>query len=132
MCLGSLILPRIVSARHRPFRVYAAIELGIGVFGILVLLLMPLVGGVYAAAACLLPPTVLMGATLPALARQAEASWLGFLYGANLAGAVTGCLLSGFYLLRVYDVATATHAAVAINLAVAAIAFALAVERKAQ
>ena len=36
-----------------------------------------------------------------------------------------GCLLSGFYLLRVYDVATATYVAVAINVAVAALAFAL-------
>ena len=68
-----------------------------------------------------------MGATLPALARQVEeVSWLGFLYGANIAGAVFGCLLSGFYLLRVYDVATATYVAVAINVAVAAIAIALA------
>src|SRR5882672_8889372 len=39
-CLGSLILPR-VSTRPHPLRVYAAIELGIGVFGILVLFLMP-------------------------------------------------------------------------------------------
>src|SRR5229473_2168393 len=98
MCLGSLILPRFVPAGGHPLRVYAAIELGIGVLGILVLLLMPRVGGVYTAwsgyglpgfllrgavaAICLLPPTLLMGATLPALARQAVSasdtvSWLG-------------------------------------------------------
>src|SRR6266850_5738353 len=35
-CLGSLIFPRLVSARRNPLRVYAAIEIGIGVFGILV------------------------------------------------------------------------------------------------
>src|SRR6476469_9981164 len=34
MCLGSLALPRLISARHHPLRVYALIELGIGVFGI--------------------------------------------------------------------------------------------------
>jgi spermidine synthase len=84
------------------------------------------------AAACLLPPTLLMGATLPALARQANAtesgvSWLGFFYGANIAGAVLGSLLSGFYLLRKYDVAAATYVAAAINLSMAAIALALAV-----
>jgi len=67
-----------------------------------------------------------MGASLPALARQIdEVSRLGLLYGANIAGAVLGCLLSGFYLLRVYDVATATYVAVSINVAVAGIAFAL-------
>jgi len=115
MCLGSLILRRLN---------YALIELAIGVLGIIVLLLMPLVHGVYAAAACLLPPTLLMGATLPALARQVEkVSSLGLLYGANIVGAVIGSLLSGFYLLRVHDVATATYVAVAINAAVAAIAF---------
>ena len=142
MCLGSLILPRFVSAKRRPLRVYAAIEIGIGVLGILVLLVMPFVGGVYTAwtgyglrgfllrgvvaAACLVPPTLLMGSTLPALARRVEAaggvSWLGLLYGSNIAGAVFGCLLSGFYLLRVYDVATATYVAAAINAAVAGIA----------
>ena len=63
-------------------------------------------------AVCLLPPTLLMGATLPAIARWIEAtpdgvSWLGFFYGGNIAGAVFGCLLAGFYLLRFYDMATA-------------------------
>jgi spermidine synthase len=121
-CLGSLILPRFISTRRNPLRVYAAIEIGIGVCGLLVLLLMPAAGNGILAAACLLPPTLLMGMTLPALARQVEVSWLGFLYGCNIAGAVLGCLFSGFYLLREYDVATATYAAAAINAAVAAIA----------
>jgi spermidine synthase len=121
-CLGSLILPRLVSARRNPLRVYAAIELGIGVCGPLVLLLMPFVGTGLLAAACLLPPTLLMGMTLPALARQVGVSWLGLLYGCNIAGAVVGCLVSGFYLLREYDVATATYAAVALNTAVAVVA----------
>ena len=54
-----------------------------------------------------------------------EGSWLGFLYGANIAGAVFGCLFSGLYLLRVYDAATATYVAVAVNMTVAGIALAL-------
>ena len=137
-CLGSLMLPRLVWARRHPLRAYAAIEMGIGVLGIVVWLVMPLMGGVYTAwsgyglrgfllrgavaAVCLLPPTMLMGATLPALARRAEA---GFLYGANIAGAVFGCLLAGFYLLREYDMATATYVAAAVNVAVAVVALAL-------
>ena len=72
-----------------------------------------------------------MGATLPAIARWVESgplgvSWLGFFYGGNIAGAVFGCLLAGFYLLRVYDAATATYVAVALNVTVAVIALALA------
>jgi spermidine synthase len=54
-----------------------------------------------------------MGATLPTVARWVETtpagvSWLGYFYGGNIAGAVCGCLLAGFYLLRVYDTAAAT------------------------
>ena len=149
MCLGSLLLPRYVSSRRHPLRVYAMIEAGIGVFGLLVLFGVPLLDHVYAAIAghglwgillraiiaaiCLLPPTLLMGASLPAIARWIETtprgvSWLGFFYGGNIAGAVFGCLLAGFYLLRVYNMATATFVAVAINSAVALIAYRLAQE----
>jgi spermidine synthase len=144
MCLGSIALPRYISARQHPLRIYSLLELGIGIIGILVLFGMPLVGGFYTAVGghgflgilirgivcglCLLPPTVLMGATLPAIARWIEAtprgvSWLGFFYSGNTVGAVFGCLLAGFYLLRVFNMATATYVAVAINLVVAGIAF---------
>src|SRR3954467_12695295 len=34
MCLGSLLLPRLVSAKYHPLRVYALLELGIGVIGL--------------------------------------------------------------------------------------------------
>ncbi len=53
-------------------------------------------------------------------------SWLGFFYGGNIAGAVFGCLLAGFYLLRVYDTATATYVAAALNLTVGGLALAVA------
>jgi len=140
MCLGSLLLPRLISPKHHPLRVYALMELGIGVLALIILYAMPLIGGVYSAwagagppgmflralvaAICLLPPTILMGATLPAIARWIEAtprgvSWLGFFYAGNIGGAVVGSLLAGFYLLRIYDVAVATFVAVTINFAVA-------------
>src|SRR5829696_6668732 len=85
MCLGSLLLPRYVSPRAHPLRVYGYLEIGIAVVAILVLYGVPLVGSLYVSsvahgfpgmllrgllcAACLLPPTMLMGATLPAIAR---------------------------------------------------------------
>ena len=73
----------------------------------------------------------MMGATLPAISRWIEttpqaASWWGFFYGGNIAGGVFGCLLAGFYLLRVHDMATASYVAAAINLAVALASLALA------
>ena len=147
MCLGSLFLARVISRREHPLRVYAYLELGIAVFGILLLVGMPLLGGIYfhwggggvtgillrgiAASICLLPPTLLMGATLPAISRWVEStpegvSWLGFFYGGNIAGGVIGCLLAGFYLLRVHDSAVATFVAVSLNVLVAGLALLIA------
>ena len=126
MCLGSLVLPRVISARHHPLRVYAYLELGIGAHrpagavrdaapqrrlhrvwrgrASLGIVIRGVIAGI-----CLLPPTILMGATLPAIARWLETtpqgvSWLGFFYGGNIAGAVVGSLLG-----RVLPAARARH-----------------------
>src|ERR1019366_686764 len=53
-------------------------------------------------------------------------AWLGFFCGGNIGGAVVGSLLAGFYLLRVYDIATATFVAVGLNVTVAALGLLLA------
>src|SRR5499425_3599679 len=47
MCLGSLVLPRLIGPHEHPMRVYAFLELGIGVCGVAILFGMPLVGGAY-------------------------------------------------------------------------------------
>ena len=47
MCLGSFLLPRVVSAGRHPLRVYAMLELAIGAIGLLLIVIMPLVGRVY-------------------------------------------------------------------------------------
>src|ERR687895_731361 len=47
MCLGSLLLPRYIDPRHHPLRVYAFLELGIGLFGIIVLFGVPVIGDLY-------------------------------------------------------------------------------------
>jgi spermidine synthase len=148
LCIGSLLLPRYL-AKHpmHPLRAYARIEIGIALCGILELLMIPLVDSIYAAVSvhgffslllravicgiCLLPPTILMGASLPAIARWIEAtprgvSWMGLLYGGNTAGAVAGCILAGFFLLRVSDMTSTTIVAAAINVAVALFSFGLA------
>ena len=80
MCLGSLALPRLVSARHHPLRVYALLELGIGVVGLVVLFGMPYLGGLYVAT---------IGHGLPGILLRALVC--------------AGCLLAGFYLLRGHD-----------------------------
>src|SRR5258706_3565255 len=149
LCIGSLALPGLLPRTRgiHPLLVYAGIEALIALFGLIELILIPLIGTAYLygpqaglagmlwrgtiAAICLLPPTVLMGASLPAIVRWVESSprgvsWWGLLYGANTAGAVFGCLLAGFYLLRLYDVNIATFIAAAINVVVAAASFAVA------
>jgi spermidine synthase len=148
LCLGSLTLPRYFKRRqHHPLRVYGAIEVGIGICAILVRIFMPLVDWIYVSAVghgmpaillraimcaiILLPPTFLMGASLPAVARWIQTtprgvSWLGLLYGANTAGAVFGCLLAGFYLLRVFDMASATYFAALLNALIGFISYSVA------
>ena len=151
--LGSVALPRLLPPAappfrlYGPFRVYGMLELGIGLLGILNLFVLPYVGSLYVAgvaggflnlllrgvlcALCILPPTILMGATFPVLCRSLEStragvSRMGSLYGANIAGAVFGCLWAGFYLLRLYGLAAATYAAVAINILIGLASMALA------
>ncbi len=140
LCIGSLWFPRLRLAGKHPLRVYAAIEFGIAILGIVVTFAMPLISRAYIvgaengmtglllraviAAIAMLPSTILMGASLPAIVRWVNAT--PALYGANTAGAVFGCLFAGFYLLRVFDMATAAYAAAALNIAVAAASWLLA------
>ena len=49
MCLGSFVLPRYISPKHHPLKVYACLEIAIGVIGLLLILVLPLVGHVYTA-----------------------------------------------------------------------------------
>ncbi len=87
LCLGSMAFARLVSTRFDARHVYALLELGIGAFGILALFGVPLIGRIYLAGPtdglaglvfrgviaglCLLPPTLLMGCTFPAVSRWA-------------------------------------------------------------
>ena len=153
LCIGSVWFPRLRLAGRHPLRIYAFLELGIAASALLVHLVLPLVNMAYIAGAehgmpgfllrgilsaiCLLPPTILMGASLPAIVRWLKStpngvSWYGLLYGGNTAGAVLGCLLAGFYLLRIYNMSVATYAAAAINVAVALASFALAARTPAE
>lgn len=146
MGLGSLVYLKWRGRFGHPLRIYAQLELLIALFAVLVLYVLPWAGGLYTAvggggfvgillrglfcAIFLLPPTMAMGATLPAAAGWLRAtpegvSRAGFYYAANIAGGVIGCLTAGFYLLRVHDNHTATWAGVALNVFVAAVAWVL-------
>jgi len=120
---------------------FAQLELLTAALGLATLVTIPLLGSLYVAwagnlgftlrlvvaALALLPATLAMGATLPAVAPWARSTpWLGLCYAANAAGGAVGAVLAGFYLLRVHDVYVATAVAGALNLLAALAAAALA------
>ena len=143
----------------RPLRLYAAVELGVGLTAVLTPWAFrvlqdvyagtsqvvdpaqaPLVaGGVRAALAflVLLVPTALMGATLPLAVRgvrrsalekdatRGDAWTMGLLYATNTAGAIVGCLLSGFVLVGRLGLNETIFAAATANALAAAGGFAL-------
>jgi spermidine synthase len=144
LALGAWISGRFVQRLERPLRLYGMLEAGIGLYAVVSLALIhgldPLVGKAYAAlgpmspvyllvrvgfaALVLLPPTVLMGATLPALVswstRGGEdfGSSLGRLYGLNTLGAVAGAALSGFLLIPSLGLLATTRVAAAVAIVV--------------
>ncbi len=123
LALGGLALDRRVSVSSRPGRWYAGLELLIGSWALLTVVLIPqlnlLVHGLTGVAPSplrhwlvafglpflgLLPATVAMGATLPAMDRfvsalRSEGRPIGSLYAANTLGAAAGVLLSAFVLV---------------------------------
>ncbi|MDA8243574.1 MAG: fused MFS/spermidine synthase [Elusimicrobia bacterium] len=146
LALGNAWLGGRVDAVKKPLRLYAWLELGIGAWGLLSPLLLTYVSDWYvgwsrsaealpagtglrfvSAAAILLPPTVLMGGTLPVLARFFISSLDTFrreiarLYAVNSLGAVAGTLLAGFYLIPRHGLELSFVFAGAVNLAIGAV-----------
>jgi spermidine synthase len=118
--LYALILPALIAGSVAPY--VALARLAIGRPALLVS------GRVLLVSLLLLPPTLLMGGTLPALIRHVArgmdtlGSKLSALYGANLWGGVAGSLLCGFALIREFGVRGASLVAATGNLSLAVIA----------
>src|SRR5206468_7082472 len=106
------------------FGVGGSITLGVFFATILRLLLASLVLGL---------PTLLMGGTLPAAARAVESNddegrrRVALLYGVNTLGAVTGTLLSTFFMLEVFGNLRTLYVAVLLNALVGIVARSVAV-----
>ncbi len=79
----------------------------------------------------LLPPTILMGGTLPLFCRQFVisqdriANRIGVLYGINTLGAAMGALATGFFLLPSIGITGSVTVAAGLNLMVALVAISL-------
>ena len=139
--LGGYLIGARADRVGRPLALYGLLELGIAASALGVMALMAVYPDAYAVAArgregsivylaairtlfavaALGVPTVLMGGTLPLLARcvargpTSLSRPLAFLYGLNTLGAVAGALLAGFVLLRISSVSVTLDAAVAVN-----------------
>ncbi len=148
--LGSGMAARHGDRVRAPLRVFAAIELGIGATGVLLVLALPALGRELApwlaglppllrnaarlavAFVLLLIPATGMGATLPLLVRVLRAHERNFavavgrLYGWNTLGAVAGALSAATWLLEHGGVRGAALAAGSLDFAVAAAALGLA------
>ncbi|HKS36200.1 MAG TPA: spermidine synthase, partial [Verrucomicrobiae bacterium] len=122
LALGAWLLDGPVSRGGRPGRWYAALEVVIGLWGFLSILLIPYVNGLSPRLVgidagpllqwlvafalplvALLPATAAMGATLPAMERfvaplTGDGKCVASLYGVNTLGAVAGVLASTFLL----------------------------------
>lgn len=145
LALGSVLLGRRADRMARPLRVYGLLEAAIGLWCVATPLLFRAADAIYLwahrglqpsaagstllhlllAAALLLPPTALMGATLPVLSRAVVGSegqagpQVGALYAVNTWGAVVGTSATGFALLPRLGLTTTIGVGVALNAAVA-------------
>lgn len=151
LSLGSWLGGRLADRLRHPLRAYAVLELSVSAVSLAVTLflsqwsvwtpfLTPFLGERSAVSAVLtllvslstlVLPTMLMGATLPLLAKyvireqQALARRIGLLYGINTLGAAIGCAVAGLWLLGTLGVLQSALVGSTIYLTVAVMAGAL-------
>jgi len=149
LALGSYIFGRLANSARNLLRLYGILELGIGIYGLLVPVLFRSARGVYIplfwlydsypttfnlllfllSFVLLIFPTFLMGATLPVLSRFFVRSFshlgqrIADLYATNTLGAVLGCALTGYYLIPALGMSRTVHAAAMMNLVIALLIF---------
>lgn len=151
LALGSYCIGRKVDCYKQLLRLFGMLELGVGAAGLLFAGLINIYQPMYIklaqfapespayltalrisfAVTALIVPTTLMGGTLPVLtafsARLMKGAGvrLSFLYGCNTLGAVCGAAATGFVMLRSFSMSRTLATAVAINIFVGLVAFAL-------
>jgi spermidine synthase len=156
LALGAAAAARLAPRLRRPVLAYGLLELSIAVCALAVPTGIRLVSALYVgllggrsalpegsapgaallqllgAFAVLVPPTALMGATLPLLARHAVrreseiGSRVGVLYAVNTAGAIAGTLCAAFALMPELGLRRTVYVGVGVNAVVFAAAAALA------
>jgi spermidine synthase len=150
LALGSFLIGRFVDRSRNPVRVYALLEIGIGLYALIIPTLFQLLRPAYVAlhelglsytlfsagrallaGLVLLFPTVLMGGTFPVLmrawaSRSDVGRSAGILYFINTGGAITGVLLAGTFLIERFGLTGTTRIAAAANIVLGSIAMMIA------
>lgn len=148
LAIGAFALGRAADRGVNLVRLYGFLEIGVGLYALVAPWLLRTVAPLFVslsgedptpgplttgarflgALAILLPPTILMGGTLPVLAStlsrpgQEHAGPVSRLYALNTFGAVVGTFLTGFVLLPSVGMRATTLIAAAVNLALGAAA----------
>jgi spermidine synthase len=151
LALGALAFGRAADRAPRPLRLYAFFELGIAAWALVTPTLVPLVisgfsqmaqgqasdaptvvlGRAALAFGVCLVPTLLMGGTLPAMARALSALGAGTdreiarLYTANILGAAAGAALGAYALMPALGLSRTMWLGAALNIVAAALALRL-------
>ena len=143
LALGNFLFGRVADRRYRKLALYGWLELGIGTTCILFPMFFNVLERLYFAVAstnpesggnqllklvlsaiAILPPTVLMGGTLPVLSKfviermQEVGSKVGRLYFLNSVGAMAGTLLAGFYLVATFGLGASMMLTGAVNITI--------------
>ena len=147
LALGSALFGRYIDGRGNELKIYALLELGIGLSALGIPLALQFLDLFYAliyqklsfsiwaltasravlSFVVLLVPTFLIGATLPVMSKFAVARpgqipvRVGLLYALNTLGAAAGCFATGFAFLEYFGVQGSSNLAVAGNLVLAAV-----------
>lgn len=151
LALGSYVFGRFARNMERPLRIFALLEVTVGALALLSIPAFDLADGAYSvvyqgllqepaqlflsrvaiAAFVILPPTFLMGGTLPLFCRQFVTSnsgialSVGVLYGMNTLGAALGCAAAGLWLLPELGLRGTVAVGAAMNLLAAVAALSL-------
>ncbi|MDC1287346.1 hypothetical protein N8198_05625 [Gammaproteobacteria bacterium] len=142
LALGAWLFGSLSARLREPVRAYALLEVGIAFTAVATGLALHYQADTIGAAlgigatryplafllvlSIVLPPTLLMGGTLPVLLTIARSfdtrlSVVGRFYGWNTFGAAAGTLICGFFAIRLLGITGAYYCAMALNLVVAAI-----------
>jgi spermidine synthase len=149
LAMGGWLIGKAADKSRNCLRLYAYLEIGLGLAALVSHILLSRIGPAHLALhdvfgfsgfvfgvmrfllafSLIMAPTVLMGATFPVLARflvnrrSKVGINLSTLYATNTFGAVSGVLITGFYLIGTFGVHIPVYGAVAANILIGCIAW---------